>query len=212
MIYGNAAVMNDRGGVTVASSDRIHKGKDHKGNELVALLEHNFICAPTIIARREAWESCLPVPDGLAFHDWYFTVSMARRHEFYYFDRILADYRVHSGNHHATIVRDRTEEPSIFRMLDRVFDENEPSADVEAAKRRARRRIYGAQYLTLANKYFGVGMNSDARRCYRAAIRNRPLYMLNPGVQRRLAATIVGRERYELGKALVRAVLPRTGT
>lgn len=204
LVYGDAAVMDEDGRLTIERCDGIHNGRDLKGNELVSLLESNFICAPTVIARRDAWERCLPVPEGLAFHDWYFTVMMARHHEFYYLNRVLADYRVHAGNHHTRITRNKSEEPSIFSLLDRVFREYETSVALEAAKRHARRRIYGRHYLTLADKYFGMGMNSDARRCYGSAIRNRPSYLLNFGVQRRLAATIIGRERYEFGKALVK--------
>lgn len=209
LIYGNAAVMDECGQITIGSSDRVHKGADHKGYELVKLLEENFICAPTVIARREAWDRCLPVPAGLAFHDWYFTVMMARRYQFYYLHRVLADYRVHSGNHHSRIVRDKTDEPSIFAILNRVFNELEAMGSLEQAKRRARRRIYGRHYLTLADKYFGMGMNGDASRCYWAAVRNRPSYLLNFGVQRRLGATIIGREQYEFGKALVKGRLTR---
>ena len=150
------------------------------------------------------------MPDGLAFNDWYFNVMMARRCEFYYLDRVLADYRVHAENHHARVTRDKTEESSIFFILERVFSETEASQTLEDAKRRARRRIYERQYLRLADKYFGMAMNSDARRCYWAAARHHPRCLLNAGVQRRLAATIVGRERYELGKTLVRGALTRS--
>jgi hypothetical protein len=179
----------------------VHQDQNFKGNVLVPLLELNFICAPTVIARREAWIQCLPVPVGLAFHDWYFTVMIARQYEFFFINRVLADYRVHGGNLHTRIVRDKSEEPSIFRLLDSVFDSRERSPRMEHAKQRARRRIYGRHYLVLAEKYFGMGMNDDARRCYRAASLHSPRLLLNPGVQRRWAATVVGRERYERGKA-----------
>ena len=208
LVYGDAALMDRTGKITVDTSDRVH-GADHKGKELVALLELNFICAPTVIARREAWEPCLPVPSHLAFHDWYFTILMARRYEFYYLHRVLADYRVHPGNHHSRITLDRSEEPSIFYILDTVYSEVETPLELEQTKRRARGIIYGRHYLVLADKYFGVGYNSDARRCYLAAIRNHPAHLLNGGVQRRLAATIFGRERYEAGKAFLKNVLSR---
>ncbi len=209
LVYGDAAIIDDRGRVTMERSDRVHGGRDFKGNEFLRLLEENCICAPTAIARREMWQRALPVPAGLAFNDWYFNVMLARQCECYYLHRVLADYRVHSGNHHTRIVRDKTEEPSIFSILDRVFNEVESWAPLEKAKRRGRQRIYGRHYLTLADKYFGMGMNGDARRCYWAAVRNWPQYMLNVGVQRRLAATIVGRRRYDFGKTLVKSVCMR---
>jgi glycosyltransferase involved in cell wall biosynthesis len=210
LVYGDAAIIDERGRVTVERSDRVHGARNFKGNEFLLLLEENCICAPTAIARREIWKKALPVPEGLAFNDWYFNIMMARHSEFYYVNRVLAEYRVHADNHHARIVRDGTEEPSILSILDRIFSQAETSRSLERAKRRARGRIYGRQYLTLADKYFGIGMSRDARRCYCAAVRNHPSHILSFGVQRRLAATIIGRERYEFGKALLKGARLRS--
>lgn len=204
LVYGDAAIIDDQGRVTQESRDRRHGGRDFRGNEFVALLEENFVSAPTVIARREAWLEGLPVPAGLAFNDWYFTVEIARRWNFYYVHRVLADYRVHAANHHARIVRDRTEEPSVFQMLDRVFAGTERRPELDAVKRRARHRVYGAHYLTLARKYLGHGMYEDARRCYIRALRHRPALAMAPGVARQLAGTLVGQSAYEGSKAAVR--------
>lgn len=207
LVYGDAALINERGEVAAETSDRVHGGEDFRGNEFARLLEENFICAPTVIARREAWCKTLPVPQGLAFHDWYFTLMMAREYDFYYVDRVLADYRVHAANLHTAIIKNKTEEPSIFWLLDRIFRERESSDALEREKRRVRRRVYGAHYLTLANKYFGCHMNKDARRCYLKAIRHKPSYLLRFDVTRRLAATYIGRKAYETSKSSVKAVL-----
>jgi len=209
LVYGDAAIFDEHGRVNAKRSDRVHGNRDFIGNEFLLLLENNYICAPTAIARREAWMKVLPVPQGLAFNDWYFNIMLARQYDFCYVDTVLAEYRVHSQNHHTKVILDKTEEPSIFSLLDRVFSEVEGSPELEKAKRRARRRIYGAHYLTLANKYFGMRMNSDSRRCYWRAIRNRPLTAVDFGVQRRMAATIFGRQHYERGKALLKSVFAR---
>jgi hypothetical protein len=203
MVYGDVALMNVRGGITQRRADRVHGGRDFVGNELVPLLERNFICAPTVIARRDAWEKALPVPEGLAFHDWWFTVMMARDWDFYYVDCELADYRVHAGNYHGTIIRNRTEEPSIFWLLDQIFNGREQDPAIEAEKQRAKRRVYAAHYLTLADKYFGFHMDDDARRCYLQALRRRPQLLRRPDVLRHLLGTLAGRERYERAKSLI---------
>ncbi len=205
-VYGDVALINERGKVTAERSDREHKGRDFKGNELVRLLEKNFICAPSLIARREAWINALPVPEGLAFNDWYFTLTMAREYEFCYLDQVLADYRVHDANHHSKVVREKTEEPSIFWLLDHIFSTPEKSAVLETAKQGARRRIYGAQFLDMAEKYFGYGYNEDARRCYLAAFRKRPSFFLRFGPCRRFAATVLGRTIYESSKSKLKTV------
>src|SRR5437667_10156716 len=85
-VYGDVALIDAQGNVNVERCDRVHGGKDYKGNEFITLLLENFVCAPTVIARREAWLQTLPVPPNLAFSDWYFNLMIARRHQFYYVD------------------------------------------------------------------------------------------------------------------------------
>jgi glycosyltransferase involved in cell wall biosynthesis len=201
LVYGNVALINEHGHVNVENAESPHEG-DFKGNEFLALLKCNFICAPTTIARREAWQQALPIPTGLAFNDWYLNLEMARRFDFYYIRRVLADYRVHSANHHTKVSRDKSEEASVFWLLDQVYGQKENSAHLETAKRRAKRRVYAAQYLSSADKYFSHMMNEDARRCYWNAIRRQPSCLLQFGVFRRFAATMIGRQWYEAGKAL----------
>jgi hypothetical protein len=207
VVYGNVALIDESGAITLENTDEVHQGREFKGNEFVALLRRNFICSATVIARRTAWLKSLPVPEGLAFHDWYFTLMMAREHEFYYIDRVLADYRVHQHNHHSRVARDRTEEASVLRLLDRIFSERESDPILERLKQRARRSIYAAQYLDCANKYFGFGMDADARRCYLSAISMAPARMFDVGILRRIAGTCVGRRTYDALKSLIRHVV-----
>ena len=204
LVYGDAAIINDDGVITALTTDTQHAGSDHRGNEYVELLEKNFICAPTIIARREAWLAALPIPEGLSFHDWWFTLQIARDWDFYYRDAVLADYRVHQSNYHTLIARNKTEEASIFRLLDELFAAVEKDAALERAKQNARSRVYASHYLTLALKYFGAGMGMDARRCYLAAVKRRPAYLSNASVIRQLAATFVGIATYQRLKDVVR--------
>lgn len=203
LVYGDVALIDENGQITKQRSGTTHSSDFH-GNELVKLLEKNFICSAAVIARREAWLEVPPVPEGLAFHDWYFTLMMARRWDFYYVDQVLADYRVHSNNHHTRIVQNRTEEPSIFQLLNQIFSEEEKSGVLERQKQRSKNRIYSAQYLTLADKYFGFEMNADARRCYLQALRYRPINLLRPDLIRHFSATLIGRRFYEQAKALLK--------
>jgi glycosyltransferase involved in cell wall biosynthesis len=206
MVYGDVALINDRGEITSEGADKEHGGRDFMGNELVRLMEKNFICAPSVIARREAWLKALPAPEWLAFNDWYFTLMMAREYEFYYLDCVLAEYRVHSQNHHHKVVLNKSEEPSIFWLLDRIFNEPEKNPMLEEQKRQARRRIYGAQYLDMANKYFGCGYDADARRCYLQALWHSPANSFDLGILRRLIGTIAGRKIYEASKSSVKSL------
>jgi len=204
LVYGNAAMINAHGDINAERCDRAHGGKDFKGNELVRLLEWNFICAPTVIARREAWQKAGSVPEWLAFHDWFFTVMIAREYEFYYLDQVLADYRVHGENHHTKVVIKKIEEPSIFWLLDQVYSAPEKNSALETAKQRARRHIYGKQYLDMAEKYFGCNYNEDARRCYWQALKHKPGYLLKATILRHFLGVVVGRTTYDFLKAFVR--------
>lgn len=202
MVYADTAMINSRGEVENERQDTQHNGADYHGNELVALLAKNFICAPTIIARREAWLECLPVWPGLAFHDWFFTVLMAQRWNFYYCHQVLADYRVHPGNLHSSREYLLREEDSIFRVLHHVFSHPASQPEVEAAKLSSRGRILSGTYSVLADKYFGSGYYAAARRCYlRALLADPTTAGTSLGAWRRLAATLLGPRFYEAGKA-----------
>ena len=208
LVYADVAQINDAGEITAMCSDSVHQGRDFKGNELIPILMKNFICAPTVVARREAWMEAWPVPQGLAFNDWYFNVMLARKWEFYYVSDVLADYRVHGGNHHTKISRDGSEERSVMWMLDTLYSQREESRPLEEAKQRAKSAIYSAQFLDFAIKYFGNGDNGNSRRCYLLAIRYRPALLLVPRTLRHLLATVLPRRFYEAAKlALQRRTL-----
>jgi glycosyltransferase involved in cell wall biosynthesis len=196
LVYSDAALIDAEGRIGVERSDSVHAGRDFKGNEFIALLMRNFVCAPTVVARRTAWLEALPVPEDLAFSDWYFNLMIARRHDFYYVSEVLADYRVHSTNHHTVIARNRSEEPSILRLLDTIFAQAEFSPERQRAKQMARDRVYATQYFSMGNKYFGFAMNQDARRCYLQSVRHEPRRALNWTLLRRLAATALPRDTY----------------
>lgn len=208
LVYGGAAIIGPDSQVQSSDWDRIHFGGDAKENEFVALLHRNYLCAPTVIARRELWHSTLPVPSHLAFTDWYHNLFIARQCEFYYVDQILADYRVHPGNLHARMFKNGGEEATIRYILGRLFSEVELDPALEQAKQRARKSVYAAQLLVLAEKYFGAAMTLDARRCYREAFRCQPSQILTPGLLRRFLATFLDRSLYDFLKTATRPSRP----
>jgi glycosyltransferase involved in cell wall biosynthesis len=202
-VYGDAAIIGGEGEPYEPTTDTVHGGREFKGNELIPLLMLNFVCAPTVIARREAWLQALPIPADLAFSDWYYNLMIARRYEFFYVNRVLADYRVHSANHHVKIVRNRTEEPSIEYVLDRIFSEREKDPGLERKKQAARGRVYARQFAMLADRYFGADMTKDARRCYVRALRHSPVEAFTMGRARRLMATFLDPEVYRAVKRVL---------
>ena len=191
LVYGDVCIINDQGRVTVAQCDVVHGGKAFKGRELIPLLERNFICSPSVIARREAWLRVPPVPDHLPFHDWYFTVSMARKGLFYFLNEVIADYRVHDNNLHSAIAADGREERGVHWLLQSIFDQQEADPILERGKRRARRRIYASHHFDAAEKYFGCNRWADARRCYGRALAEYPSIALRRGLIRHWLATLL---------------------
>src|SRR5438876_7737084 len=58
LVYGDVVLIDDKGQVAVDSTE---KRCSYKSVAFIPLLEKNFICAPSVIARREAWRRVPPV-------------------------------------------------------------------------------------------------------------------------------------------------------
>ena len=203
LVYGDAALIDEQGVQTGLCPTR-HGAQPWLGNELVELLGSNFICAPTVIARRDCWLSALPLPKHLAFNDWYFTVQIARKWPFYYVPEVLADYRVHGTQLHSRVAADGSEEASVVWLLDQVYAAAEADPALERAKRAARNRNYANHALEAAEKYFGFGNYAAARRNYLRALRTHPPTVLDLKIARHFLATLLGRSTYERTKTLLK--------
>jgi hypothetical protein len=211
-VYGNAAFMDEEGHITAPRTDFIHGGNDFLGNEFAALLEYDFINSPTVIARREAWRAAFPIPEELgrsALDDWFLAVKMARRYDFYYLDDVLADVRTHRGSLHTVSSLDGSDERFLDWFLSRIFEEEETRGFEISRGPLNRRRIRGAHSLSFGQRYFGLRMTSDARRCYIQAVRYQPRNLLKGSVLRQLLGTLIGLRTYERLKGMLRFAAPR---
>jgi glycosyltransferase involved in cell wall biosynthesis len=204
LAYANVAIMDGAGEINVERADTAHGGRDFTGNEFIALMKKNFICAPTVIARREAWMDAWPVPEGLAFNDWYFNLMLARKWSFHYCDDVLADYRVHGSNWHSWISKDGSEERSVIWLLNKIYSETETDTQLENEKLAAKNEVYASQYLDFAIKYFGHEMNVDSRRCFKEAWCWSPQNVFSIGVLRLWLAAYLPRPFYQTLKRLLR--------
>jgi glycosyltransferase involved in cell wall biosynthesis len=169
LAYGDVAAINAKGEVQCKALDRRHEKRDFHGNEWLALLEENFIRGVAAIARREAWLQVLPIPQDTALVDWYLLTAIARRHDFYYCDEVVAEYRMRPIDHQALL--DGREERQLTGYLEKLLSEREELPEMEHAKRAAQRRIWARHYRTLADKYLSAGQVEAARRCSWQAIR-----------------------------------------
>lgn len=203
LVHGNFNLINEQGEVTARAAQAWGgKGRDC-GNEFLALLKCNHICAPTVVARREAWMSAWPVPEGLAFNDWWFNLQLASRWDFGYVDEVVADYRVHANNHHTRISRDGSEERSVLALLGMIFSRREDRPELQGAKMSAQDSVYAAQYLDFARKHFGHGMHGEARRCFLQAWRHHPRSLLDARILRWWMASFLTPPQWRRLKALL---------
>lgn len=203
LVYGDVAYMDEdgslNGGTAEVASRR--QGRPAIANELVPLMYENFIPAATMIARREAWDDVLPVPAGRNFCDWYWTLNMARRWDFAFVDEVLANYRLHPGNMHKEMVRQKYGETITWMNLEEIFAKE----DFGPGQARLKAEVFAVQALQLAVKYFGGDMMQDARRCYFTALAHkRSLLLTDPVLARRLFATFLPGKVYQKAKQLFR--------
>jgi glycosyltransferase involved in cell wall biosynthesis len=201
LAYGDVVTIDEAGSVS-SPGGVVRRSGPNVGNEFFPLLLDNYIPAPATMVRREALQALLPIPSHYRFLDWYVTTGITERWDSCFVPEVLADYRVHGTNMHRAMILDRRGEFTSQEVLDRLFDG--PVRQDE--KRQWRSRVYARHSLTYAEKYFGCGMNADARRCYRHAIQLQPGLLLQKGVARRFAATLLGRPLYESAKARLKAL------
>jgi glycosyltransferase involved in cell wall biosynthesis len=178
-------------------------------DRFVSMLKRNFVTAPTILGRTAHWLRAIPVPIGMNFCDWYMNLTMAETAPVVVMDRIVADYRVHPLNMHATKVRDGMGERVTLQVLDRFLYNSPRSAEL-APRARAMMALHYADW---GNKYFGARMDADALRCYRAALRLDPGQFGRGRFMHRYVGLLVGRKTYDRVKRVARQlVAPRLET
>jgi glycosyltransferase involved in cell wall biosynthesis len=163
-----------------------------------SMLERHFVTAPTILARTSHWRRAIPIPTGMNFCDWYMNLTMAETAPVVVIDKIIADYRVHPLNMHATKVIDGMGERVTLQVLDR-FLYNSPRRAELAPRANAIMALHHADW---GNKYFGARMDADASRCYRAALRSDPTQCWKGRFIHRYIGLLVGRRIYDGVKRL----------
>jgi glycosyltransferase involved in cell wall biosynthesis len=205
LVYGDIATIDQAGHITSPGGLVQRHGQPAMGNEFFGLLLENYIPAPSTMMRRDALAALLPIPRDLRFLDWYLTTGITEQWNSAYIDDVLAEYRIHNDNMHRAMILDRGGEATSLRVLDALFG----SPVRKAEKQRWRRRVYASCYLTYAEKYFGSGMNRDARRCYWQAGVRRPATLLDARVARHFGAVLFGRRLYDAFKAALRPAKPR---
>lgn len=195
LVYADVAYMEADGQLNggTASVGARRQARPPIARELVPLLFDNFIPAATIIARREAWADVLPVPAGRNFCDWYWTLNMARRWDFAFIDEVLAHYRLHPGNMHKDMVRQKYGETITWQNLAEIFAKEDFGPQHQALHA----AVHATQARNLGIQYFGFAMLADARRCFTKALRHQPSrFLTDPQLVRLWCATFLPQTLY----------------
>jgi glycosyltransferase involved in cell wall biosynthesis len=173
-------------------------------DRFASMLERHFVTAPTVLGRTSHWRRAIPIPAGMNFCDWYMNLTMAETASVVVTNKIVADYRIHPLNMHATKVCDGMGERVTLQVLER-FLYNSPRS-VELAPRA--RTIMALHYADWGNKYFGARMDADASRCYEAALRFDPTQYWKGRFLHRYIGLLVGRNIYERVKRMALLLVP----
>lgn len=192
LVYADVAMIDQQGKIT-SSKDNLNRPLlPTIGNELLALLEISYICAPAVIARKEAWQAVLPWPISMGPGDWLGHLKMANAGWlFAYVDEVLAEYRLHGQGMHIAYMQNTQGEQSTDKILDEMFALAGDKISATKAK-----QIRARHHQRLAFAYIGQQRYQDAKRILFSAIRKKPGLLLEKNVVIQWLALSLGYPRY----------------
>jgi glycosyltransferase involved in cell wall biosynthesis len=200
LVYGDVAIINEYGDITSAKANLNRPVLAAVGNELLPLLETSYICAPAVIAKREAWQSVLPWATTMGPGDWLGHLKMANAGWlFAHVDSVIADYRLHTQGMHVTYMQSVLGEQSVDKILDEMFIGIGNKVTPQQA-----RDIRARHHQRLAFSYISQKRYSDARRLLWVALKKRPTMLLEKSVAWQLLALSFGYSNYFRLKKLFR--------
>lgn len=199
LVHTDVAFIDAQGHITSASGNIARPFATPIANELGPILHYNYICNPSVVARREAWDLSLPWPDAIRQGpaDWRALLIMANDWDFYYVNKPLAHYRIHTTNMHRSMIRNGHGERNSFFTL-------------EECKARFGHRFAPSEWQRLhahhlrhwGIAYFGADMEAEALRCFGQALRLRPRYLTDFYLLRLLFGAYIGKKNYNFIKKI----------
>ncbi len=192
LVYGDVAIMNSDGRITSPKGNLNRPDLPRQGNELLPLLETSYICAPAVIAKREAWQAVLPWPVNMGPGDWLGHLKMANAGwQFIHIDEVIADYRLHSEGMHVAYMQSNQGEVSTNKILDEMFALAQDKLSSSQQK-----RLRAQHHKHLAFSYIGQQRYNDAKRVLWSAIKNKPSLLFAKSVFVQFIALVIGYPLY----------------
>lgn len=141
----------------------------------------------TVCLRRSAFDAAGGFDEDLATgEDWLLFLRAARLGRFVDVGRPVVLYRRHGGQARGTPAE---QEAALAVWMPRFFDDPATPASARAHARRLR----GRHLHWISRNYRHAGAAADARRTFRAAVRDDPSLLLHPKRLARFVAALVGR-------------------
>ncbi len=193
MVCGGIEMVDQNGSSLGFTSPVIQGHRPGSADRLHDLLFDYFVSAPTLLARTAAWKTALPLPAGMNYCDWYLSLKIAQHGQLCVLDSTLARYRIHPANMHSRMILDRTGERDTRWILDQFLADGSRSKLNDEEKKWIRFHHDAAW----GDRYFGAGMDSDARRCYGRAMDTSLWRFLVSSSFRRFLGLRMGRANYE---------------
>lgn len=200
-VFGNVDWIDSTGHITRERGVQ-HVESADMNSAFKELLKLNYICAPSLMARREAWALSLPWQESLTRGplDWFASLNMAAVFPGKFLDQVLADYRIHDAGMHVQMMTSRHGESCIEFILDYFF-----TRFAEKFSAKEIRSIRQCHRLQMASSVLGQRRYVDARRLYRSALDDGWAALIRPEVFRAvIALEILGYDRYEKLKSFVK--------
>lgn len=190
LVYGDVEIINEFNEII----DKHCKIPDYNNlsNKEVAkeIIKDYLICAPAVLARKEAWDLSLPLAPKTLFCDFEMALSIAIQYQIYHIDKIVAKYRVHSANMHISSLKNKKAEISIFETINK-FKQKKPFIFTKVEWN----TIIQSRYLLLGDLYFGINDKKNAIRCYLYS--GKQLWKSSKGHQRRLFFAFIPTKLYD---------------
>jgi glycosyltransferase involved in cell wall biosynthesis len=101
VVHSDAEIIDGSGrktGKTIRSMYRL-RPDDASGDLFETLTRSNVCCTSTILFRRCCLDTCNKFDIRLRYaHDWWFFITLSKKHKFYYVNSVLVSYRIHGTN------------------------------------------------------------------------------------------------------------------